>query len=347
MARQPQEAPTESVTLNQFTGLKNTVSRERLSPQELERARNIDLDNVGQPRRRRGYTLKAAGNFHSLWTAPNGLTFGVKDGVLSLINANYTTRALGSGGQAPIAYQEVGDTIYFSSEDVSGKILPDLTVALWGQTGGDGTWLSPVVNPTSTLGQVSGKLLGKPPLAQYLAYLNGRIYLADGPMLWATELYLYDYVDKTRTFLQFESRITGLANGTDGLYVGTETAIYYLTGPFAQLKRQLVVSSGCIPGSMVPAPASMLGAAGQQAEQTRNATLFMTDQGVIAAFDGGVCINLTKNDMLFPTAQSASAVFRMQDGIGQYVAVTDSGGTPTSGTRIGDYVDVEIRRFQG
>lgn len=347
MAKQPDPAPTDSVMLNQFAGVKNTVTRERLAPQQQERARNLDIDDAGQPRRRRGYTQKIAGDFHSLWTAPDGRTFCVRNGRLCLLKPDYTTIDLTDGGYFPVAFHDIGDTIYFTSLDVSGKVMPDLTVLPWGQVGGEGTWLSPVVRPTETLGEVRGKLLGKPPLAEYLAYLNGRLFLATDNVIWATELYLYDYVDKTRSFLQFESKITGLANGTDGLYVGTETALWYLEGPLAQMKRSLVISLGILPRSMIGVPADLLTAVGAQAEQSKNATLMMSEQGVIAAFDGGVCVNLTKNETLFPTAQGVAAMFRKQDGINQYVAVLDSGGTPTAGTRIGDYVDAEIRRFQG
>lgn len=346
MAREP-EQQTDSVLLNAFEGVKNTVTRERLKPQQLERARNVDIDDAFQPRRRRGYTLRAEGSFHSLYTAPNGMTFGVKDGLLCRIKPDFSVQTLGEGGDDPIAYIDVGDTIYYSSADVSGKILPDLTVQPWGQRGGDGLWLSPVINPTETLGAVGGKYLRKPPMARWLAYLNGRIYLAAGSTLWATELYLYDYVDSTRTFFQFESEITGIMNGTDGLYVGTETAVWFLSGPLNQLKRDLVVSYGCISGSMVSVTGDVLRAAGDMAAQHRNATLFMTEQGLIAGFDRGACVNLTKNETLFPGATSVVPLFRMQDGINQYVAVMDSGGTPTAGTRIGDYVDAEIRRFQG
>jgi len=346
MARPP-EAPPESIVLGQFAGLKNVVTPERLTAAELQRARNVDLDDAGQVRRRRGFTRVAEGSFHSLYTSPAGKVFGVEDGSLCWIKPDYTTVTLGYGGVDPISYHDLDGVTYFTSPDVSGKIAADMTLLPWGQTGGDGTWLSPVVNPTSTLSQIRGKLLGKPPLASYLTYMNGRFYMAADNLIWATELYLYDYVDKTRNFVQFESKITGISNGTDGIYVGTESAVWFLSGPFGQLKRDLVVSSGCIAGSMMGVPADLLGAAGQQAQQHQNATLFMTEQGLIAGFDGGVCVNMTKNDMLFPTAQSVAPMFRKQDGINQYVAVMDSGGSPTVGARIGDYIDAEIRRFAG
>ena len=43
-------------------------------------------------------------------------------------------------------------------------------------------------------------------------------------------------------------------------------------------------------------------------------------------------------------AGSAAAFYRRQDGVNQYIAVTNSGGTPSANTRIGDYVDAELIR---
>jgi hypothetical protein len=75
--------------------------------------------------------------------------------------------------------------------------------------------------------------------------------------------------------------------------------------------------------------------------------MFLTTAGVCAGFDNGLCYNLTESQMEFPSAESAAAMVRTQDGMSHYLAATTPGGTPTSTARIGDYVDAEIRRFQG
>ena len=347
MAIPPQDPSQDSVILGSWKGIKNTVSRERLAGDELELAINIDIDDAGQIRRRRGYTSVAAGNFHSLFESSRGV-YGVKDGVLGRIKPDFSFVAIKTDiSDDRIAYVEVADTIYYSSSTRSGKILSDDTYAPWGTLTPENTWLSPVVNPTSTLERVGGKIIGPPPLASWLAYLNGRIYMADKSVLWATELYLYDYVDQTKNFLQFETDITGVGNGTDGLYVGTTNRVWYLTGPFNEMKRSLILDYGMIPGSLIFVPTETLGPEIAAGNESKNANVFMTEWGAVAAFDNGVCINLTQNAVLFPQATEVAAMFRRQDGINQYVAVQNSGGTPTSTARIGDYVDAEIRRFQG
>jgi hypothetical protein len=348
----------DSVTFNRFAGIKNTVTEERLSlggrdssgrliGAELAEALNVDIDDAGQIKRRRGRKKVSSGNFHSMWSF-KGVTYVVKDNHLCRLYPDYTVKVLRFNvGPDRISYVKVDNSVYFSSRTVSGVINTVTEVASeWGYEsvdGGAGRWLSPVVNPSDYVPEVRGKLLGAPPNASYLAYLNGRIYLASGKTLWATELFLYDYVDKTRTFLQFEAEITGVMAVTDGLFVGTTEAVYYLSGPFGSMARIKIADVGMVPGSMVDVPADVV--RGQSF--SRNAVMFMTRLGVFVGLDGGIVSNITQSRVEFPASIDAAPMFRLQDGMNQYVAVTNNGGSPVAASRIGDYVDVEIRRFKG
>jgi hypothetical protein len=347
MAREPQ-TPPESVILQKFTGLKNTVSAERFAPGDLETAINIDLDDAGQVHRRRGYRRVAAGSFHSLFTADGGTTLGVKDNDLGIIFPDYSFAVLKVGvGAARIVYEQLGPIVYFSSSTTSGKIdLGSMTVSAWGAEVSPGRWLSPVVNPTSNLAEVRGKLLGRPPLAQHLTSFNGRLYLADGRVVWATELWLPDWVDKTRNFLHFESEVTMLGRVTDGIYVGTRDAVWFLSGTFP-LKRQRVLDSGVLPGSMIYMPSELANPAQVDLNYEtpiKMALMFMTTRGVCTAQEQGVCYNLTETSYTFPAGQSVAAFYRRQDGNNHYISVVDSEGSPSSDSRIGDFVDAEVRR---
>lgn len=346
MAQPPPDAglPPDSIMLQKFAGLRNTVSAERLTPEEFEIAQNIDLDDAGQVHRRRGYTRIATGNFHSLFQG-SWYVYAVKDGNLGIVNADGSFRVLKTGiGPDKLAYVEVDRKVYFSSLSASGVINKDQTVSDWGAVDSQGYWYSPVVKPTATLNPISGTYLHAPPMANVLGYWNGRIYLANGKDLWATELYLYDSVDRTENYLQFEADITLIGTVTDGMYVGTTTDVWFLSGAFKEMRRIPVVRYGALYGSLVTIPAELVG--GEQSS-SKNAVLFMTESGLFAGMDGGMCYNLTQNRVLFPSATSAAALFRRQDGVNQYVGVLDSQGSPSSAARIGDYVDAEIRRFRG
>jgi hypothetical protein len=338
------EDPPESIFVGQFSGLKNAVNQERLKPEELAFAFNIDLDNEGQVRRREGYGEVARGDFHSLYTAPSGRTFAVNGGWLGRVTPDFDFHPIAIGGDRRVAYVEIDETLYFCSPAVSGKLTPDLVAEPWGQLGGAAEWFSPVVNPTETLPEVNGMPLSPPPLGSHLTAINGRIYIAEGKTLWATELYLYDYVNRTKGFVQFDSEITGLAYSGDGIYVGTETGVWFLRGGLNTMERRVVVKSRHIPYSMLEVPGDYALVAGEPALQYRNAVMFMTEDGLIAGFNGGFCRNLTENEMIFPKALNAVPMFRKRDGINQYVVATETGGSPSANARIGDYVDAEIVR---
>jgi hypothetical protein len=343
--------PQDSIVFAQFDGLRNTILRERLKPTELEAAVNVDLDDAGQVRRRRGFTKVGTGNYHSLYSDSSGLCLVIKDNTLSLLYPNYSTEALLPGvGSEHLDYVRVGDVVYFSSAATSGKYdVVTRQVSAWGQTGGDGTWLSPVVAPTSTLGQVNGRLLGKPPMATSLTYYNGRIYMAHGSVVWATEPWLYDYVDKTKNFLPFGSDVTMLKAVSDGIYVGTEDNVDFIQGDSFPLKRTPLMNYGVVPHSGVIVPAELIKPQVTQEANSpsKNAVMFLTKTGVVVGFDGGVTYNLTQDEVLFPDAKDSATMFRRQDGINAFVAVMNSGGTPSSTAAIGDYLDAQIVRYTG
>lgn len=349
-----QQDPDPSVTIARFDGLKNTVDRERLGPRDLALAVNIDLDDDGQVHRRRGRTQVASGNFHSLWTGNDGTVYGVKNGQIGIIRPDYSFVSLGvsvggdyTAGDTRVAFVQVGAEIYFSCSTCSGIIDQQTKqISPWGPP--QDFWLSPVVIASPTLPPIAGKLLGAIPYTQYLAYYQGRIYGLVGNMLWATEHFLYNLVDKTRTFIQFEGQGTMLGAVADGLYVGTDEGCYFLGGErFAELKKVRVMDSPVIPGSMVLIPAELANPpqVGTDAVTPMEVSVaFMTTRGFCVAEDGGHAVNLTEGKYFFPVAQRASAFFRRQDGMNQYIVCADSEGGPVNGARFGEYVDAEIIR---
>lgn len=358
MAQQQPGVPPPEVgkVLNSWTGLKNTLQPERLDPKDLVRARNVVLDDSGQPSRRRGYTLKLPGNVHSLFTSYQGIVLGVVNSELSIINPDYSHQPLAfvgtdpTIGMPPLVYAQVGDQVYYAGEMDRGVVnIPGRSWGPWGDS--NDLWLSPVVNPTETLPPIAGRILKQPPHATNMTYYNGRLYLGQACTLWATELYLYNFVDATSGYKLFEADITMIGAVTDGIYVGTKECLWWLTGPtFAEMKRTWAMDAGVIPGSMVYMPGELAnppqiplvavtpGASG---------VMFMTTKGVCFASDGGKVTNMTETKYDFPDAVSAAALFRQQDGVNQYITTLQNAGSPTQNAAIGDYLDVTIIRGSG
>ena len=358
----PAPPPDDGVSFSTFSGLKNTVNPESLTARELSRAQNIDLDDLGQAHRRRGRRLVATGSWTALVTTVDPkLTIGVQNGNLVLVNPDYSVQVLLTGiAPDPVAFQQVGPTLYFSSIHNSGQVdLASLTVSPWGRIVSPSYqpglapapkdwWYSPVVNTQDTLGAVGGKLLGPPPPGAFLGYHNGRLYIGSGRVLWATELFLYNYVDKNKGYRFFESDITGILGVEDGVYVGTRQALYFLAGPFNEHVRTLKEKAGVVPGSMIQVPGEMIDPEGRRfpdlPRPTSKAMVCMTQDGVVAGLPGGSTYNLTKAQFVFPAAVSATALYRQEDGMHTLVLPLKSGGTPADNARFGDYLSATVIR---
>ena len=345
--------PGDPVIFNKFDGIKNTVQPERLGPRDLVRARDVVLDDSGQISRRRGFTQVVSGDAHSLFSG-TGITLVVLNGSLCALHPDYSTAVLVTGvgsdpskGLAPLSYAQVGPTVYYSGPTDSGRIdVPSLTASPWGA--GEDLWLSPVVNPTATLPAIAGRLLGKPPNATALAYLNGRILLAQSNVLWATVLYTYNYVDKNAGYVMFEGEITMVGAVADGVYVGTDEGLYFLSASTPwPWKKVRVMDSPVIPGSMVYIPGELgnppqtpLGAD----TPLQVSIAFMTSNGFCVAQDAGQTVNLTESKVFFPGAVSAASGFIRRDGLNQFITALQSGGDPTTSAAIGDKIEATLIR---
>ena len=141
------QAGDPSIKLTRFKGLINTVDLDSMGADDLWRATNIDLDDTGKAHRRRGYTLVAAGSFHSLFTSETQTVYGVVNDVLSVINPDYSTLPLLDGvgdsywsGGLGLDYEQVGTNIYFTGASVAGIIeTGNQVVVSWGPP--DDFWL--------------------------------------------------------------------------------------------------------------------------------------------------------------------------------------------------------------
>ena len=237
-------------------------------------------------------------------------------GIPTLAGYTASVYATSIGGETPyLVAENVGDTVSFN---VTGPFAQDVPLRNMG-----------LVPPPQGTGP--------------LAYFLGRILVADDKVLWATEPYQYELVDPVAGYKVLESTITFLGNVVDGTYIGTDTGVFFMAGPFenATLTR---VSTRRAP-KQTPAQIDM--ASVLKGEDQGVGVLFMTDGGVCVGKPGGMVDNLTNKIFEFPKSTQIAVMARVQDGLNQFVGVASHPGTPTGSARFGDFVDAEIVRFKG
>lgn len=156
------------------------------------------------------------------------------------------------------------------------------------------------------------------PAGTYTGFWRGRVVVAQDNVLWASRANAPHLLD-WRDFKQFPSRITAVQPVDDGIYVGTEKDLVFLSGTtwdqlaFVPTKRGPVVT-----GSGVSAPGARLKLGDGAGVGT--AMLCIADGRVVAGFSGGQTSSLT-GDRYKTTVTEVCATFREVDGIPQYLAV--------------------------
>lgn len=347
MASAPPEAP-ESIMLQAFNGLRNNIAPERLAVGDLAIAKNVDIDDVGQLRARPGFERHEPDACHS-FKRISGRSFGVVDGVLGTFAADRTFTPIATVGDDPLSYFAVGGDVYVSSVSYSAVLSATNVPSTWGVAGDEGEWYSPVMTPTDTLGEIAGRQLSAPPLSGITETYRGRGYLAVGNVLWITELYLYDKIDRTKGYVQFEHTITMVVAVGDGLYVGTTAGLYFLQGAFGEgLKYTTVFESPVLQGSVAMVPtAKVHPSARQQPMPEGDSPVFMTQAGICVGLDGGTVYNLTHERVVFPQLSAGAALYRDDAGRSIYVYADEMGTAWAMNTRSGAVTEYENYTFTG
>jgi hypothetical protein len=109
-------------TISKFHGLRNTTARERFKPGDLDVALDVDIDTDGALFSRDGYSVAVAGAAHSLW-ADGPTSLFAQGASLYRLQPDLSTVVLLRSDLTPglpIAYEAVGDTVFYSNGTESG-----------------------------------------------------------------------------------------------------------------------------------------------------------------------------------------------------------------------------------
>ena len=156
------------------------------------------------------------------------------------------------------------------------------------------------------------------PAGQIVAYYRGRLYVASGDTLYASEGYGYEWFD-LRKYLQLDGRITMLAPITDhelfdrsrssGFFVGTDQSCGVLIGgDSTDMQYVPKTSYGAIEGSLAMVDASLLGGADQAG--TRELPVWLTTAGVCAGMPEMLVKNFTRSRFTFDVGSRGAALFQ-------------------------------------
>ncbi|MBT9176369.1 MAG: hypothetical protein DDT20_00682 [Firmicutes bacterium] len=163
---------------------------------------------------------------------------------------------------------------------------------------------------------LSTQFLTPPPPGEHLGYYAGRVFSGMGNRLRWSEPYSLELFD-LRKGLSVVGRITMVAPMSDGVWLGTDEQIIWLSGDEPEkFSFEVKATYGVIPGSLAYGDSELLGA-----ENAMVVAFFATTQGLCVGGNGGIMINKTQERFQYPARPRGAGVVRRQRGTGQFVTV--------------------------
>lgn len=172
-------------------------------------------------------------------------------------------------------------------------------------------------------GELDTRSLRPMPGGQLVAGHAGRLYVAEGSTLWFSEAMRPHLNSLAHGYIEMTGRITLLMAVHDGVYVGDQRGVWFLSGRDAgQLQPRLVNSAVALErsGVLVEATAFNL----QVVESNTPVVVWLTAEGYRAGKAGGDVVPLNA-DRLRVARGAGRSSFVMRDGVKQVVSLVKSG----------------------
>lgn len=265
--------------------------------QFLAQAVNVDIDDSGRISRRKGLrSIAAVSNAHSLWSTRDqsrayvvvgaGLYSLADDGNLSIVKVGLTYGAKGY-------YAQVNDQVYFSNGYEKGIISAQSVWSDWVET--------PYVGPDTE------RSFGGPPNGERIAFYRGRMMIANNldKCLYYSEPLNFGCFDPARGFLMFDSGFTMVAPVDDGVFVSTESGVFFLAGQsFKDMEMKKVSEFPAVPGTDV-----VFSLSGINPDMPGNGVCFAArTKGICLGVGTGLIVSITDDKVIVPNGSSGCSV---------------------------------------
>ena len=288
---------------NPVKGLNEVENPIRLSDKELVTASNIDLDNKGIWKRRKGWKiLTSTTTSHSLCSDGKWLYY-LDNGSLKspTFNSSYAvtgTVTLSTGwGDAPMDSVLINDQLFISNFNKIGYIT--------------GRAFNELETPVSSRPE-----LYTLPAGRLLTYYNGRLFSANGGVVWYSNPLDYQHTELKQNFLAFPEAVTLLKATSKGIWVSADKLYFLRGGDGDELVAEVKDSRRALIGT-----GTQIDEADIDPREDGVIVIWATHDGICMGSDNGNFTNLSvdKLNLYTNTIEGASIVRYNQDGIQQYL----------------------------
>ena len=303
---------TPLFSFDRFSGMNNVEASFRIPVTtdkgwhklyDMGEIENLDIDNSYLLSTRPGSDQKlSSADIHSLWSDGNIICLFVDSPILYKLNPGYVTpisTALGTVGSGRMSYTQWNDRVYLTNESFIGYIHDDTLTSL----------VTPNLNYKLPL-----------PAGKFIAYFQGKLYVAKGNVLYVSDA-LCDHYDIRTGYRTFTNNITMLRPVNDGIYVADgKTWFLYekrmFVGDPAEFKRDMVLDKDAIPFTDVSINGSFIGEGIEG-----DVAIWTSTDGICLGDNMGKVKNLTRSRYSMSPYGIGGSVVRNLNGTVHYITV--------------------------
>lgn len=250
---------------------------------DLQVAINISIDQSNRINRRIGTSRLLTGAYHSLF-CDGGDCFVIRGSALFQVNSNNSLTGLRSELTAGVKmdFDQVGERTYYCNGYEIGYIYNSVSY----------TWII-----GDYTGVKTNRQFDAPPVGTHLADFMGRMFIAEGKVLWWSEPFNFDIYDKAESFVQFYDDIIMIQPVVGGIFVSTDKKIYFLGGTNPKdFTFQEVAQFPAIEwtNTVEKVDATDIGLDGGLS------AMWASKEGAILGLPSGQIFNLNKNKVVYP-----------------------------------------------
>ena len=286
----------------QFSGMNTVQDPSALGTEECVSISNMDALAPYGVRTRFGYTEVLSTASHSAWS--DGTTaYCVAGGSLCRFSGSSLTPLYPVNQNLPMAFEKVNN-IVVATNSQDYLIIDE-------------------VGTVSHATPSTAEFKVAPPAGEYLAYYNGRLYIASGNVLYCTDPYSVDQCDERQWMIPItEDKITGITAVDDGIWVGTTNNIFFLHGEDAYGGNKFRLLNAALYGVI---PRTMLMVAAEKVPLAKVkgwVVVLTTPRGICVGSNSGQFINVSELKVGMPQQSQAGAAFiKEYNGQTHYVTV--------------------------
>jgi hypothetical protein len=158
--------------------------------------------------------------------------------------------------------------------------------------------------------------LRTPPAFTAIDHYNGRMLYAHQNILFFSNPLDYETIDFVRGYVLLDSNVTAIGVVTDGIFIGTDKAVYFLEGgDFTEGRLRKAYPDGALLGGRTYVPGKVLGSG----ESEIDIPVMTVKTGFVLGLPGGDMKNVTGVE--FTAGYRATTAYRRHDGQNHLVSI--------------------------